>query len=425
MPTNLEFLKKTDIMENFIIVSAIVHAYVFAILFFMKKQISSRILGLYMLSFFVQSFLFANFHIFKIHALTPYFYLLITSISLIDFPLIFLYVKMISEVNYKWSRVYLLHFLPVISIFIFQFIAYFSLSPEIKELLYFPKEVTYFEPELSNFFFVYSISITILLAQVFVYTVLMIRKLIIHKRNIEKYYSYKEHISLNWLLGFVILYLSYYLFEVIIFTFRIIEVTEVAYFSMVSLHIFIIGIWGLKQREIYGKVSIDNTIISKFPYIVKVKKPETTSVKKEQESSEISHDDKEIENIDTDKRQTLLSPKLRDDLADKIRAMMEINKLFLNPELSLEELASELNVHKNYVSFVVNEVFNKNFYNFINSYRINEARKMLSDPEFNHLSIEGIAKSCGYKSRNVFYPLFKKETGLTPLEFKTKYQTKS
>jgi AraC-like DNA-binding protein len=413
-------------MENFIIVSAIVHAYVFAILFFMKKQISSRILGLYMLSFFVQSFLFANFHIFKIHALTPYFYLLITSISLIDFPLIFLYVKMISEVNYKWSRVYLLHFFPALLIFILQFAAYFSLSPNLQELLYFPKEVTYFEPNLSKFFSVYGISITILLGQVFVYTVLMIRKLIIHKRNIEKYYSYKEHISLNWLLGFVILYLSYYLFEVIIFTFRIIEVTEVAYFSMVSLHIFIIGIWGLKQREIYGKVSIDNTIISKFPFLIKIKKSETPMPEKiEQDSSDISNDDKEIENIDTDKRQTLLSPKMRDDLADKIRVMMEINKLFLNPELSLEELASELNVHKNYVSFVVNEVFNKNFYNFINSYRINEARKMLSDPEFNHLSIEGIAKSCGYKSRNVFYPLFKKETGQTPLEFKTKSQAKS
>lgn len=47
---------------------------------------------------------------------------------------------------------------------------------------------------------------------------------------------------------------------------------------------------------------------------------------------------------------------------------------------------------------------------------------MLADPQYNNLSIEGIAKSCGYKSRNVFYPVFKKFEGLTPMEFKKKSQ---
>ncbi len=413
-------------MENFIIVSAIVHAYVFAILFFSKKQISSRILGLYMVSFFLQSFLFANFHIFKIHTLTPFFYLLISSISLIDFPLIFLYVKMISEVNYKWSRSYLLHFLPAFIILVVQIGIYFLLDAKSQELLHFSKEITYFEPSLYDFFSVYVISIILLLSQVLVYTVLMIKKLIIHKKNIEKYYSYKDHISLNWLLGFVILYLSYYLFEVIIFTFRVIEISETAYFSMVSLHIFVIGIWGLKQKEIYGKIRIDRggDLVKRATFST----TETTELKnkintvQKVEADEISIHDLADINIESAKRQGLLSKEMSNELAIRLKKLMVEEKLFLNPELSLEELAASMGVHKNYVSFVVNEKFNKNFYNFINSYRIEAACKMLSNPECNHLSIEGIAKSCGYKSRNVFYPLFKKSTGLTPLEYKTHHQ---
>lgn len=408
-------------MENIIIVSAIIHAYVFAFLFFSKKQISSRILGLYMVSFFIQSFLFANFHIFKFHALTPFFYLLISSISLIDFPIIFLYVKMMSEVNYKWSRTYLLHFLPATIILLLQFGSYFLLESDMKELLFFPKDITFLEPKLSLFFFIYNVSLTILLLQVLIYSPLMIRKLIIHKKNIEKYYSYKEHISLNWLLGFIILYLSYYLFELTIFIW-VFPLSETVYFSIVSLHIFIIGIWGLKQKTIFGKNKIESTIISKN--YISSHKVQVSEIKKENKSFQRNNDseiviDKFVEdNIDLVKRQELLSKEMSDELAVRLKKLMIEDKLFLNPELSLEELASIMNVHKNYVSFVINEKFNKNFYNLINTYRIEEACKMLSNSEFNYLSIEGIAKSCGYKSRNVFYPLFKKATGYTPLEYK-------
>jgi AraC-like DNA-binding protein len=61
-------------------------------------------------------------------------------------------------------------------------------------------------------------------------------------------------------------------------------------------------------------------------------------------------------------------------------------------------------------------------YYYIKNYHVQEAKRMLADTQYNNLSIEGIAKSCGYKSRNVFYPVFKKFEGLTPMEFKKKSQ---
>ena len=66
----------------------------------------------------------------------------------------------------------------------------------------------------------------------------------------------------------------------------------------------------------------------------------------------------------------------------------------------------------------VNEKFGKNFYNFVNEYRVKEARILLISNEYENYSIEGIAKTAGFNSKSVFNELFKAHTGLTPKEFK-------
>jgi AraC-like DNA-binding protein len=382
-------------------------------MFFSKKRLSSNILGIYMLNFFIQSFLFANFHIFKIEQLNPLFYLIISGVSLADWPLMFMYVKKMSEEEFVFRKRNLLHFLPAFLVFILQLVLFFTLSAENRELLFKPRELISEVEGLQNFLSVYYISILLLLIQVLVYSVAMLRKLIMHNRNILKQYSYKEKISLNWLFAFVILYLIYYSFEFSTYIFPSLEVSELTYFSIVSLHIFIVGIWGLRQKDIYAS-SRDWHIGERLQRIVKKDTP--VSVEKK---------DKELETIivsGQDKKQTLLSDSQKEELSRKITEVVIANKLYLNPELSLEDLAAKLFLHKNYVSYVINDVFKMNFYNYINRYRIEEAKKMLLDKSYDNLSIEGIAKSCGYKSRNVFYPVFKKFEGITPLEYKKKNQ---
>lgn len=398
-------------MEKFIIVIAILHSYVFGFMFFTKKRLSNRILGFYMMSFFVQSFLFGNFHIFKIDVLNPLFYLLISGLSLCDFPMIYLYVKMMADEKYKFNYRSLFHFIPGAFFLILQFVLFFSLNSNEKHLLFLPKEMTYDNPILSGFFSSYSISILLLFVQVFYYSFLMIRTLIKHQYNIEKYYSYKDKLTLNWLFIFVILYLLYYVFEITIFIFRFIDVSETFYFSIVSLHIFFVGIFGLKQREIYLQKEIEE---NPKENILELSTSDTST-------SELSETIKE-ESSEQIKKHALLPVELKNEIAEKIKNIMDEKQIFLNPELSLDDMSLELNVHKNYISYVINDTFNINFYNFVNQYRIIEAKKMLSNPKFNKLSIEGIAKSCGYKSRNVFYPIFKKLEGITPLEYKNKVQ---
>jgi len=107
----------------------------------------------------------------------------------------------------------------------------------------------------------------------------------------------------------------------------------------------------------------------------------------------------------------------KEELLQKIIKAMENDKVFMDFTLSVGSLAGELSTNKTYVSQIINENYGKNFNAFVNEYRIKEARIMLASDEYRHLSIDGIAKSTGFKSISAFNTAFKKYTGLTPSYF--------
>ena len=79
----------------------------------------------------------------------------------------------------------------------------------------------------------------------------------------------------------------------------------------------------------------------------------------------------------------------------------------------MNTLANDLEINRNYISQVINESFNQNFSNFLNGYRIIEARKILSSINLN-FTIEAIAGMVGFKSKTAFNNAFKKYVGVTP-----------
>lgn len=93
-------------------------------------------------------------------------------------------------------------------------------------------------------------------------------------------------------------------------------------------------------------------------------------------------------------------------------------RLFQNPDISLDVLALELSINKYNLSKIINQTTGKNFNTFINEYRIKEAIKLLSDQKHDHFSIDAIAEECGFANRISFYRSFKKETGISPSDFK-------
>ncbi|MCF8277021.1 MAG: helix-turn-helix domain-containing protein [Flavobacteriales bacterium] len=101
----------------------------------------------------------------------------------------------------------------------------------------------------------------------------------------------------------------------------------------------------------------------------------------------------------------------------RLLALIEKEEPYLNPDLSLRSLATQVDINPNQLSWLLNEHVGKNFNEFINHYRIEAFKKLASDPVNSNLTVMALAYDSGFNSKTVFNTYFKKETGLTPKEF--------
>jgi ligand-binding sensor domain-containing protein/AraC-like DNA-binding protein len=109
-----------------------------------------------------------------------------------------------------------------------------------------------------------------------------------------------------------------------------------------------------------------------------------------------------------------------EDIIARLLHFMDEERLFLDPDLTLNKLSLRLRVHYNHLSRIINERFGLSYNDFINKYRIEEARKKLTSPEEKESTILDIAYSTGFYSKSVFNAAFKKFTGMTPTEYRKK-----
>lgn len=108
---------------------------------------------------------------------------------------------------------------------------------------------------------------------------------------------------------------------------------------------------------------------------------------------------------------------LKDELAEKIVAFMESSKPYLNPKLTLNELAQQLQVSPHVMSKTINDSFNKTFFDFINTYRTQAFKEKLEDPSFQNYTFLAVAYEAGFNSKTAFNRSFKRLTGQSPSEY--------
>lgn len=101
---------------------------------------------------------------------------------------------------------------------------------------------------------------------------------------------------------------------------------------------------------------------------------------------------------------------------------MEKEQPYLDPRCSLIGLAQELETSKEVLSQVVNRELHLNFNAFVNSYRVEEAKRKLRDPKENQYVILKIAHDVGFNSKSSFNAVFKRMTGLSPSQYREKHQ---
>lgn len=148
----------------------------------------------------------------------------------------------------------------------------------------------------------------------------------------------------------------------------------------------------------------------------------------EMESAQESADVFDPETDDVGEKQKYEGYQLDDEIAaayaKEARDLMDKEKLYRNPDLTLPMLAKKLKLSANTLSQVLNGYCGQTFYNFVNSYRLEEVASMMRDPEFDDKSVLELLLEAGFKSKSTFNPVFKKWTGKTPSEYRKEIQEK-
>ena len=113
-----------------------------------------------------------------------------------------------------------------------------------------------------------------------------------------------------------------------------------------------------------------------------------------------------------------LHPDFARECLKKLDHQMKVEKIYADPELTLKKLADSINVNTHTLSRLLNDNLDVRFSEFVNTNRIDEAKRILTDPKRSHVKIIGVGLEVGFNTMPAFYNAFKKNTGMTPSAYK-------
>jgi AraC-like DNA-binding protein len=116
-----------------------------------------------------------------------------------------------------------------------------------------------------------------------------------------------------------------------------------------------------------------------------------------------------------------LTEEASDKLHQSLIQLMTEDALYRKSDLSINDLSSKLGVHPNYLSQIINQKEKKNFYDFVNTYRFEEFKRLIALQKNQQYTLLSLAYDCGFSSKSSFNRYFKKATGQTPSEYSTTF----
>jgi AraC-like DNA-binding protein len=142
-----------------------------------------------------------------------------------------------------------------------------------------------------------------------------------------------------------------------------------------------------------------------------------TEKNKDTVHSQVKLNDGETIQIQDENKKNQLSEEDLLTWKTKVMTLFDKGKPYLDPELTLSELAIRLKTNTSILSQVINKGFEKNFNDFINEYRVHEYHAKVKTPQYKHLTILAVALDCGFNSKATFNRAYKKLTGKNPSDF--------
>jgi AraC-like DNA-binding protein len=344
----------------------------FLLIFHRRKAnlTANRFLGLFVVSLGLAMLeiplFYRNFHISN-----PNLFEMIGLSRFLTAPFLYISILHFTSIQKKVDKRILWHFLPFLFFLLFR-IPFFITGNNIE----------FSEEERKIVFFILQTALPI---QAIIYWCLSFITLQRHLKNIKQFSSSIENIDLNWLRYFLMIVLVVILvwLNLVFFNLKdLIRFTPYLYMSA----IFFLAHFSLQQKEIFD--------FSQTELV-------------------------EIANVKSNKKesQKRVSETRLTELNNKLKQLIYTEKVYLDNDLSLPKLSKKLEASYNETSFLINELYHDNFYNFINKYRIEEAKTLLLSEKYSQLNILGIAYESGFSSKTTFNTTFKKYVGLSPTEF--------
>jgi len=298
-------------------------------------------------------------------------------------PFLYLYLKYSIQKSSRLKPIDYLHFAPVFLSYLYMAPFYFFYSAEEKVKV---------DKGLVDDFSVFS---TILLIGVIVsglvYSFISYRKLLQHKKIVQNNFSYETRISLSWLrysiiaIGFAVITASFVLIFRDALGFEFPFNADILFYTIIVGFVVFVGYSGIRQQDLFS-----NTIKN------------------------------ELELVDTKSEQKKLG--LQPETAilkhKELLKVMENEKPYLNPSLTIGDLSKDMDMNVRELSLLINHDLNTHFFDFVNNYRIEKAKKMLQDPICKELTILEILYDVGFNSKSSFHTAFKKHSKQTPTEFR-------
>ena len=306
------------------------------------------------------------------------------NIPLLLGPFMFLYVLLMVKTNNEFKAVYWLHGLPYLLFSLYSILYFYGVleNDTHSNLTY--ENVTLFK-------------ITFYLVMNPVYSIWALFVLKQHKQKIHGHFSYTKNIDLVWLKSVTIGFSALTGFILILHFFDrypIAAISPLGYviFLALTVYIFFLGYFGFKQQVIYSDKQIDISLSDKVVPINENGKEERY-------------------------KRSSLKEKEAEVYLENLLDYFEKEKPYLNGQLKLIDLSEYLNISVHHLSQIINEQLGKNFFDFVNEYRVQEVKARLSNPDHKQYTLLSIAYDSGFNSKSNFNSTFKKITGFTPSQY--------
>ncbi len=309
-------------------------------------------------------------------------------------PLLYLYTKSLIEEKFIFKLVYYLHFIP--------FFILLGLSIGFREKPVMNLNEFFVDDTYISLRMIYSISFFI---SILTYSILTFVKIDKHQKEVRNLFSYiSQKVTLNWLkivsISFFVGYLVMFIaggIKILIYS----PTPDPTIFSFIGLTFFAFAFsfYGIKQHRIYAVLNQNSDPVTKNA--------------EEKNMQEIKYQKSGLKSSEGEKQLKLLLQLMQDE------------KLYLNPKLCIQDIAEKLLIPRHHLTQIINEQLKKNFYTFINEYRIAEAKERLLSVQYRHYTLLAIAYDSGFNSKSSFNTLFKNATGFTPTAFRLKFSEKS